>query len=209
MRAARRAMRRSAVARAPTRPASAAAGAAARRAAVRARHRRPPRHPELRVATVVAFVGLGANLGDAQATVRAAFEELARLPASRLVSCSSLYRSAPVDASGPDFVNAVAQLETDLDAPTLLARLQAIELAHGRERAYRNAPRTLDLDLLLHGEAVMDTAALTLPHPRMQARAFVLRPLAELAPDLVVPGQGPVAALLPGVAGQRVDRVTP
>ena len=122
---------------------------------------------------------------------------------------SPLYRSAPVDAGGPDYLNAVAQLETELDAASLLAQLQAVEQAHGRERSYRNAPRTLDLDLLLFGDALIDTPALSVPHPRLHERAFVLRPHADLAPALVVPGQGAIADLLPGVAAQRVDRLPP
>jgi len=157
----------------------------------------------------VAFVGLGANLGDGPATLALAFEALAGLPATTLLRRSPLYGSAPVDAGGPDYVNAVAQIDTALDAPALLARLQAIELAHGRERPYRNAPRTLDLDLLLYGDATIASPALTVPHPRLHERAFVLRPLADLAPSLVVPGRGALAGLLAGVAGQRIDRLDP
>jgi 2-amino-4-hydroxy-6-hydroxymethyldihydropteridine diphosphokinase len=157
----------------------------------------------------VAFVGLGANLGDGRATLALAFDALAALPASTLLRRSPLYRSAPVDAGGPDYVNAVAELDTALGAHDLLARLQAIELAHGRERPYRNAPRTLDLDLLLYGETTIESAALTVPHPRLHERAFVLRPLADLAPALVVPGRGALAALLASVAGQRIDRLEP
>ena len=159
--------------------------------------------------TAVAYVGLGANLGDARATLERAFEALARLPGTASLRRSPWYRSAPVDAAGPDYVNAVAQVETSLDAPTLLAHLQAIEAGHGRERPYRNAPRTLDLDLLLHGDAVIDTPMLTVPHPRLHRRAFVLRPLADLAPDLVVPGRGAIADLLTEVATQRIDRLAP
>ena len=154
-----------------------------------------------------AWVGLGANLGDAAATLAAAFDALATLEASRLLRRSALYRSAPIDSTGPDYLNAVAELETTLAPPDLLARLQAIERAHGRERPYRNAPRTLDLDLLLHGDAVLGLPQLVLPHPRLHERAFVLQPLAELAPGLRVPGRGTVAALLAGVAGQRIERL--
>jgi 2-amino-4-hydroxy-6-hydroxymethyldihydropteridine diphosphokinase len=161
------------------------------------------------VTPTVAYVGLGANLGDARATMARALEALARLPATRLLATSPLYRSAPVDASGPDYLNAVAQIETALDAPALLTQLQAIEHAHGRERPYRNAPRTLDLDLLIHGDAVIDTPALTVPHPRLHERAFVLRPLADLVPGLIVPGRGAIADLLPAVASQRIDRLAP
>ncbi len=154
-----------------------------------------------------AFVGLGANLGDARATLEAAFVALAGIERTRLLRRSSIYRSAPIDSSGPDYLNAVAELQTALDAQSLLARLQAIEAQHGRERPYRNAPRTLDLDLLLHDEQVLDTPALVLPHPRLHLRAFVLRPLAELAPDLQVPGRGRVGELLAAVADQRIEPV--
>ncbi len=153
-----------------------------------------------------AYIGLGANLGDARAALRAAAQALAALPGTRLVALSSLYRTAPIDSSGPDYVNAVAALDTGLEPPALLQALQAIELAHGRERPYRNAPRTLDLDLLLHGDAILDTPALTLPHPRIAQRAFVLQPLAELAPGLLLPGRGRLDALLPAVADQRIER---
>jgi 2-amino-4-hydroxy-6-hydroxymethyldihydropteridine diphosphokinase len=156
-----------------------------------------------------AWIGLGANLGDARAAVFGALAELAALPASRLVAQSSLYRSAPVDATGPDFVNAVAGIDTALTATDLLAALQSIEQRHGRVRGERNAPRTLDLDLLLHGEAVIDTPALTLPHPRLHERAFVLLPLAEVAPALVVPGRGAVRELLRGLGAQAIERLMP
>jgi 2-amino-4-hydroxy-6-hydroxymethyldihydropteridine diphosphokinase len=132
-----------------------------------------------------AYVGLGANLGaDIGATLTQAALSLAALPGTRVAALSSVWRSAPVDAGGPDFLNAVAALETVLAPLELLDALQAIELAHGRERPYRNAPRTLDLDLLLHGDVALDTPRLTLPHPRLRERAFVLRPLLEIAPEL-------------------------
>lgn len=130
-------------------------------------------------------VGLGANLGDdLLATLTQAARALAALPDTRLVTLSSAWRSAPVDAGGPDFLNAVAALDTALSPIELLDALQAIEQTHGRERPYRNAPRTLDLDLLLYGDLVLDTPRLTLPHPRLGERAFVLRPLLEIAPEL-------------------------
>lgn len=154
-----------------------------------------------------AWVGLGANLGEARATLDAAFDALARLEGTRLRRRSALYRTAPIDAGGPDYLNAVAELETTLAPHALLAQLQSIERAHGRERPYRNAPRTLDLDLLLFGERVIATPDLVVPHPRLHERAFVLQPLSELAPELVVPGHGPVAALLAGVAHQRITRL--
>jgi 2-amino-4-hydroxy-6-hydroxymethyldihydropteridine diphosphokinase len=147
---------------------------------------------------VTAFVGLGANLGDAQAALRAALASLGTLPGTRLVRSSRLYGSAPVDAGGPDYVNAVAQVETTLDAFELLRQLQALECAAGRERPYRNAPRTLDLDLLLYGSARIDSAVLAVPHPRLRERAFVLLPLAELAPERVD------ARDLAAVAHQRI-----
>jgi 2-amino-4-hydroxy-6-hydroxymethyldihydropteridine diphosphokinase len=136
-------------------------------------------------ATVSAYVALGANLGDAAATLRQALVDLDTLPQTRVVTASSLYRSAPWEASGPDFFNAVAEVTTTLDAHTLLAALHALEQAAGRERPYLNAPRTLDLDLLLYGDEKIATPTLTVPHPRMWQRAFVLRPLAEIAPDRV------------------------
>ena len=156
---------------------------------------------------VAAYIGLGANLGDPAATLRAAFQALSALPDTKLRASSSFYRTAPVDAIGPDFLNAVAWLETRLPPLALLAELQRIEAANGRARPYRNAPRTLDLDLLLYGDEHIDTAALTVPHPRLQERAFVVRPLADLAPGLVVPGHGPVSALLAPLAGQRIERL--
>jgi 2-amino-4-hydroxy-6-hydroxymethyldihydropteridine diphosphokinase len=156
------------------------------------------------VAPVRAYVGIGANLGDAVATVRLAAERLRPLGLRRL---SSLYRSAPVDAAGPDFVNAVAELDAALAPLALLRELQVIEQDFGRERPYRNAPRTLDLDLLLHGEQRMTSELLTLPHPRLHERAFVLLPLLELVPDLVVPGLGPLADQRAAVAGQRLERM--
>ena len=157
---------------------------------------------------VRAHVGLGGNLGDARQQVEQAFEALAATPGVRLVTRSPLYRSAPVDAGGPDYVNAVAAVDTTLSPHDLLAALQSIEDCFGRERPYRNAPRTLDLDLLLHGEVQVSDPVLTLPHPRLHLRAFVLRPLADLVPDLVVPGLGPLQALLPGVQDQRLERIS-
>lgn len=149
-------------------------------------------------APVRAFVALGANLGDAVTAVQQALTALDGLPATRVLRRSSLYRSSPVQASGPDFINAVAALETGLDAHALLARLQDLERAAGRERPYTNAPRTLDLDLLLYGAASVDSPRLSVPHPRMTQRAFVLRPLAEIAPEQVDP------LALQAVAGQTI-----
>ena len=151
--------------------------------------------------TARAYVAIGANLGDARATVTQALQDLDTLPETRVAACSSQYRSAPHEASGPDFINAVAALDTALDAPALLEALQQLEQRAGRARPYRNAPRTLDLDLLRHGDTVLDTPNLTLPHPRMTQRAFVLLPLAEIAPALVTPGQ------LAAVADQPIERL--
>ncbi|MGE5116219.1 MAG: 2-amino-4-hydroxy-6-hydroxymethyldihydropteridine diphosphokinase [Betaproteobacteria bacterium] len=159
-------------------------------------------------APVRAFVGLGANVGDTRRTLEAALRSLAVLPLTTLERRSSWWRSAPIDAGGPDYVNAVAELSTELGAADLLGHLLDIERLHGRERPYRNAPRTLDLDLLLYGDARIDTPSLTVPHPRMHERAFVLAPLAEVWPALEVPGRGRVDALLAGVADQRVERLS-
>ena len=151
--------------------------------------------------STTAYVAIGANLGDARQTVRQAIETLNALPQSKVTAQSSLYRTAPHEASGPDFINAVVALETGLEPLALLAELQAAELRAGRERPYRNAPRTLDLDLLSYGNQVIDTPALTLPHPRMRQRGFVLVPLAEIAPDQVSPDQ------LAAVADQAIQRL--
>lgn len=146
------------------------------------------------------FVGLGANLGNRQSTLRDALAALNALANTRVMRVSPLYRSAPVDAGGPDYLNAVAELATQLAPHTLLRSLQAIEHAAGRERPYRNAPRTLDLDILWFGDEVIDTEDLVVPHPRMAERAFVLRPLADLAPGRVS------ADALQAVAGQSIER---
>jgi 2-amino-4-hydroxy-6-hydroxymethyldihydropteridine diphosphokinase len=151
--------------------------------------------------TVQAFVAIGANLGDAEATVKEAMNALDALQRTQVTARSSLYRSAPVDAEGPDFINAVVALRTGLDAEQLLIALQRLELQAGRERPFPNAPRTLDLDLLMHGNTARNTPELTLPHPRMRERAFVLKPLAEIAPDKVP------AAALARVSGQVIKRI--
>lgn len=153
------------------------------------------------------FVGLGANLGDALATVQAALTHLAVLPETSLVATSAFYRSAPIDAAGPDYVNAVAELRSELEPPALLAQLQALERQFGRQRPYRHAPRTLDLDLLYFGRQRMASAALTLPHPRAHERAFVLAPLADLAPEWPLDGGFTVAQALAALHDQRVERV--
>jgi 2-amino-4-hydroxy-6-hydroxymethyldihydropteridine diphosphokinase len=154
-----------------------------------------------------AFVGVGANLGDAETAVRTALLALEGLADTRVVAKSSLYRSAPLQASGPDFINAVAELRTCLPAAELLQRLHGIEAEFGRVRSVRNAPRTLDLDLLMYGDLMLRGEGLQLPHPRAHRRAFVLLPLAELDASLVLPGLGPIGPWLRRAADQRVERV--
>jgi len=155
-----------------------------------------------------AFVGLGANLGEPENRVREALGELDALPHTRVVKSSSLYRSEPLGyAAQPPFVNAVAQLETGLPAERLLAGLHAIEARHGRERSFPDAPRTLDLDLLLFGNAIIESEKLNIPHPRMHERAFVLLPLVEIAPEVAIPGRGPAKALLEKCKDQGIGRI--
>jgi 2-amino-4-hydroxy-6-hydroxymethyldihydropteridine diphosphokinase len=157
---------------------------------------------------VRAFVGLGANLGDPEAQLRRAIAALGELPRTRLVAASSLYRSAPVGVGEqPDFVNAVAQIETTLSARELLEELLTMEARFGRERPSPGAARTLDLDLLLYGERVIAEPGLVVPHPRMHERAFVLMPLAEIAPDIVIPGRGAARALLATVQDQTIVKI--
>ena len=173
--------------------------------------------------TALVFVGIGANLAQPRLTLDAAQWALRRLPGVRGFRASSLYRTSPVDAAGPDFLNAVASFETPLAPHALLAALQHIEHRFGRERPYRNAPRTLDLDLLLYG-AILEGAhapdggrmisgrALSVPHPRAHERAFVLDPLAELWPDAVIPGHGPIGNLRAAVharGDQEIERLPP
>jgi 2-amino-4-hydroxy-6-hydroxymethyldihydropteridine diphosphokinase len=146
-------------------------------------------------------VAFGANLGEAQATVLQAILDVGALATSQLVKASSLYASAPHEAAGPEFVNAVAMYDTDLPPLALLDALQNLEKTAGRERPYLNAPRTLDLDIIFYGDIALDSPRLTLPHPRWQKRAFVLVPLAEISPDKVSP------ALLSSVANQSVRRI--
>lgn len=156
----------------------------------------------------IAYIALGANLGDPAATVNAAFAALDQLPQSRLLATSALYRTAPVGiAEQPEFINAAARIETTLAPEALLDALLAIEQAFGRVRAERNGPRTLDLDILLYEDLTLVTPRLSLPHPRLHLRAFVLQPLADLAPDLAIPGRGSLAAWLPAVANQGICRL--
>jgi 2-amino-4-hydroxy-6-hydroxymethyldihydropteridine diphosphokinase len=155
-----------------------------------------------------AYVALGANLDDPQAKVRAAFTALAQLSQSTLAATSSLYRTAPIGLAGqPDFINAVAALDTELPPDHLLDALFAIERSFGRVRLEKNGPRTLDLDLLLYDDYCIATPHLHLPHPRLHLRAFVITPLAEIAPDCQLPGRGSVAAWLPAVANQNIERL--
>ena len=157
---------------------------------------------------ITAYIGIGSNLGDPHEQVAQAFKALQALPETRLAGRSPLYRSAPVDAPGqPDYVNAVAAVETALSAPQLLEALQGIETRQGRARPFPRAPRTLDLDLLLYGDAAFVSTHLTLPHPRMHERAFVLRPLLDLDPRAEVPGRGAARELMRACATQRVERV--
>jgi 2-amino-4-hydroxy-6-hydroxymethyldihydropteridine diphosphokinase len=158
-------------------------------------------------APVLAFVGVGANLEHPAAQVRRGIEALGAMPQTELVARSSLYASAPVDAPAPEYVNAAVALRTTLGAMPLLHALHAIEARFGRQRSTPNAPRTLDLDLLLYGDMRSDDAALRLPHPRLHQRAFVLRPLLEIAPDLRVAGLGALSDHLPQVRGQAIRRL--
>ena len=156
----------------------------------------------------VAYVGLGANLGEPRRQLEEALVAMSALPETRLSARSSFYRSAPVGYQAqPDFVNAVAALETALAPGELLEGLQGIERRHGRERSFPDAPRTLDLDLLLYGEDQIARPGLTVPHPRMHERAFVLRPLAEIAPQAEIPGKGRAGDLLRLCAAQIVERM--
>jgi len=152
--------------------------------------------------SIRAYVGLGANLGEPVPAMLGALKGMQALAGVRLRAVSPLYLTAPVDSCGPDYRNAVAELATSLSAHGLLLQLQRLELLAGRERPYRNAPRTLDLDLLLYGDARIAMPDLLVPHPRMWERAFVLAPLAELRPELVPAGR------LAAVAGQGVQRVS-
>jgi 2-amino-4-hydroxy-6-hydroxymethyldihydropteridine diphosphokinase len=154
------------------------------------------------------FIGIGANLDDPVARVRAAIDALATLPDSQLAAASSLYASAPIGyADQPDFVNAAVALDTALGPRALLRELQAIESRFGRTRTFPNAPRTVDLDILLYGERVIDEPGLEIPHPRLHERAFALAPVVELDPDCVIPGRGRAAAWLARCADQRVRRL--
>ena len=147
------------------------------------------------------YAGLGANLGHARQSIDSAILALGKLPETLLVGRSSFYQSAPFQADGPDYINAVVHLQTCLNAIDLLRAFQRIEQLAGRERPYRNAPRTLDIDLLLYGDGNIQSPELQVPHPRMHERAFVLLPLSELSPELVTTDE------LRGVQDQVVNRL--
>jgi 2-amino-4-hydroxy-6-hydroxymethyldihydropteridine diphosphokinase len=160
-----------------------------------------------------AYVGLGGNLGDARVTLESAIEALGTIEGSQLIARSSLYRTAPIGYTAqPDFINAVAAIDTRLTAPDLLDALQTIEDRFGRKRSFLNAPRTLDLDLLIYGQQRHDSESLTVPHPRLHERAFVLVPLAEIAPELLLPRLGSVRELLAKLssdaATQHIERLS-
>ena len=150
---------------------------------------------------VIAYIALGANLGNSEHTIELAIQSLSSIDSTDLAKVASLYRTAPIESSGPDYINTVAQIFTRLSAPALLEQLQNTEQTAGRERLYKNAPRTLDLDILLYGDAHISSPNLTLPHPRMWQRAFVLHPLFEIAPQLVS------EQALAQVANQRIQKL--
>jgi 2-amino-4-hydroxy-6-hydroxymethyldihydropteridine diphosphokinase len=156
--------------------------------------------------STLAYIGLGANLGNARQTIAAAIDTLGHSSGVLTLKQAPHYSSDPVDAQGPIFINTVVAIDTTLEPLSLLDLLQAIEQQHGRERPYRNAPRTLDLDLLLYGTQTIDTQRLSVPHPRMHQRAFVLRPLQDLAPELQL-AQGDFINLLAGCQDQKLDRL--
>lgn len=156
---------------------------------------------------VTAAIGLGANLGNAAHTLQLAREHISNLPQTRELRYSSHYASAPVQASGPDYVNAVQLVQTTLPTDRLLHHLLAIEKHHGRQRPYPNAPRTLDLDLLLYGDQMIHAANLQVPHPRLHQRAFVLLPLLEVWPEVVIPGVGAAQDYVHSVADQTIRKL--
>ena len=160
-----------------------------------------------------AYIGLGANEGDVIATLNAAVEALRSLQQCEFVGVSPFYRSEPIEAQGPDYTNAVVAIDTTVEPYAMLLALLDIELRLGRRRRGADArlkePRRVDLDLLLHGQLQMRSTPLTLPHPRLHQRAFVLRPLLDLAPDIELPGGGPASRLLAALSDQRVERIDP
>tara|TARA_S200000501_G_C20818268_1_gene741607 strand:+ start:1325 stop:1813 length:489 start_codon:yes stop_codon:yes gene_type:complete len=156
---------------------------------------------------ILAYVGIGSNLGDSIKTVNSSLNEINLIPGTKLVTLSSLYLSSPIDAKGNDFVNAVAVLETKLSASKLLLNLQKIEQNFGRKRTFKNAPRVLDLDLLLYGEKKINTSFLQVPHPRMVNRAFVLVPLTEINPSVEIPGKGKASDFILNVTNQPIKKL--
>lgn len=157
--------------------------------------------------TVSAYVGIGSNLGEPRINVERAIQQLGGLPKSRLADRSSLFLTAPVEADGDDYVNAVVRIETDLSSQELLDALLSLERSFGRERPYVNAPRTLDLDLLLYGSQTITMPSLQVPHPRMTQRAFVLIPLLEIDPFIEIPGKGPAHMFIPQLADQTIRKI--
>ena len=155
----------------------------------------------------IAYIGLGSNQGEVVEALNSAIESLRSIEQTEVVAVSPFYRSAPIDAPGPDFLNAVVKAETALEPYALLLHLLDIELMLGRKRRglKKNAPRNVDLDLLLVGDMIVQSTPLTLPHPRLHLRAFVLRPLLDLAPEIRIPGQGPAASFLDGVEDQKIE----
>ncbi|MBS1169176.1 MAG: folK [Burkholderiaceae bacterium] len=161
----------------------------------------------MKASAVIAYIGLGANLGDAAGNVTRALARLGKLPQTELRAQSSLFCTAPVDADGDDYVNAVAQITTQLAPLELLRELQTVENDFGRERPYVNAPRTLDLDILLYGDRIIASDELVVPHPRLAERAFALIPLLQLDPLIAIPGKGPAHVFVPAVAGQGIRQI--
>ncbi|MEI7295463.1 2-amino-4-hydroxy-6-hydroxymethyldihydropteridine diphosphokinase [Paraburkholderia tropica] len=157
----------------------------------------------------VAWLGIGANLGDARQTLKDTVVCLAQQHSITVLAKSSLYRTAPIDAGGDDYFNCVVKLDTRLAVRELLGLCHRVEHHFGRERPFRNAPRTLDIDILLYGGEIIDEPDLMVPHPRMTVRAFVLAPLAEVDPELEIPGKGRISDFLPGVADQRIEKMKP
>ncbi|GLU30671.1 2-amino-4-hydroxy-6-hydroxymethyldihydropteridine diphosphokinase [Trinickia caryophylli] len=155
----------------------------------------------------VAYLGLGANLGDARQSLKDAVVCLAQQQTITVLAKSSLYRTAPIDAQGDDYYNLVVKIETSLSPHSLLGLCHSIEHHFGRERPFRNAPRTLDIDIVLFGDERFDAPDLVIPHPRAAERAFVLVPLVEIDVDATIPGVGPAQALLSAVADQRIEKV--
>ena len=155
----------------------------------------------------IAYIGLGSNQGEVVEALNSAIESLRSIEQTEVVAVSPFYRSAPIEAPGPDFMNSVVKAETALEPYALLLHLLDIELMLGRKRRglKKNAPRNVDLDLLLVGDMIVQSTPLTLPHPRLHLRAFVLRPLLDLAPEIRIPGQGPAASFLDGVEDQKIE----